>query len=294
MLPRSVPLCVLALGLMPAVSLADPFDNYINTILKTIPDSKSAEKITKLTPELMTQHNRALPGITATFVVVKTNDNRYAKLLVLHGRQKLSDQDSLPIILVDRYVTYREGEDRTIHAIGQNVRLFDDFRFNLDLGQVVPKNVGADVRVGVAGDGFPYLETVGKAEMYVITKHLPAANPVKPAKLVVGAQFEMRYFNGSYKLYDDGRRSGTMTIKVAENGEIAGHYYSDKDGAKYEVSGKVSNNPQHRVEFLVTYPRTTQFFTGFLFTGDGKAITGTSRLEMRETGFYAVRIESEK
>lgn len=293
MLHRS--LIVLAVScLMPTVLLADAFDNYTNFVLKLIPGAKSAEKITRLTPELMTQHNRALPGITAAFVVVKTNDNRLAKLLIQHGRQKLSDEDSLPIILVDRYVTYREGQERTIHAVGQNLRLFEDFRFNLDLGQVVPKNVRADLRVGVAKDGFPYLEALDKAEMYIVTKHLPEANPIKPAKLVVGAQFEMRYFNGSYKLYDDGRRTGTMHMQVAENGIVTGHFFSDKDGAKYEVSGKVSNNPQHRVEFLITYPRTTQFFTGFLFTGDGRAITGTSRLEMRETGFYALRIEADK
>jgi hypothetical protein len=294
MLHRWLPISFAVLLLLPTLLFADPFDNYFNTILKTIPDNKSALKITKLTPELMTEHNRALPGITATFLVVKTSDNRYAKLLVQHGRQKITETESLPIILLERYVTYLDGEERTIHALGQNVRLFDDFRFNLDLGQVVPKNAPADLRVGVAADGFPFLETVGKAEMYIVTKHLPETNPVKPARLVVGAQFEMRYFNGSYKLYDDGRRSGTMNIKVAENGEVVGHFYSDKDGAKYDVSGKVSNNPQHKIEFLVTYPRTTQFFTGFLFTGDGKAITGTSRLEMRETGFYAVRIEADK
>ncbi|MBI2805646.1 MAG: hypothetical protein HYX68_11770 [Planctomycetes bacterium] len=278
----------LTLTLVPTLARADAFDNYINSILAKIPDSKLALKITRLTPELMTQHNRALPGIVSTFIVVKTNDDRYAKLLVLHGRQKLSDKESVPIMLIDRYVTYREGEERTIHALGKNVRLFDGFRFNLDLGQVVPKNVAADLRVGVK-DNFPYLETVGKAQMYIVTKHLPEANPVKPAKLVVGAKFETRYFNGAYKLHDDGRRSGTLHLKVDAKGEVSGHFYSDKDGQKYEVSGKVSPNPQHKIDFFITYPRTMQFFTGFLFTGNGAAITGTSRLEMRETGFYAVR-----
>lgn len=291
MLTRSLTLLVLCTS--PTLAFADPFDNYINPILAKIPDSKLAEKITKLTPELMVQHGRALPGITATFIVVKTNDNRWARLLVQHGRQKITDTESQPIILIERYVTFREGEERTIYASGQNVRLFDDFRFNLDLGQVVPKSVPADLRVGVKDD-FPYLEPIGKAEMYVVTKHLPEANPAKPPKLVVGAQFETRYFNGSYKLYDDGRRSGTLQLKVAENGVVTGYYYSDKDGAKYEVTGNVSNAPQHKIEFLVSYPRVSQSFTGFLFTGDGRAITGTSRLENREVGFYALRIEAEK
>jgi hypothetical protein len=72
-------------------------------------------------------------------------------------------------------------------------------------------------------------------------------------------------------------------------GDVLGHYYSDKDGQKYEVSGK-AGGPAHRIEFRVTFPRTVQFFQGFMFTGDARAIAGTSRLEDRETGFYAVRV----
>jgi len=278
---------------LPVVARADAFDNYINTLLAKVPESKSAEKLAKLTHEHIGQYGRALPAITETMIVVKTNDNRWAKLLVQHGRQKITDKESAPIIMIERYVTFREGEERTIHAVGKNIHLFEDFRINLDMGQIVPKSVPADLRVGV-NDGFPFLETVGKAEMYVITKHLTEANPVKPAKLVIGAQFEMRYFNGSYKLFDDGRRSGTLNMNIAETGEVTGYYYSDKDGQKYEVSGKVSNSPQHRIDFVVTYPRSAQSFTGYLFTGDGRAITGTSRLQNHETGFYAVRIEGEK
>jgi hypothetical protein len=76
------PAVVLALVLVPMSAHADAFDNYDNTILAKIPASKSAEKIAKLTPEIMVQNSRVLPGITATFIVVKTNDNRFAKLLV--------------------------------------------------------------------------------------------------------------------------------------------------------------------------------------------------------------------
>jgi hypothetical protein len=293
MLQRCAGIILFLFVLAPALAHADAFDHYFNKILAKIPEAKTVEKVTKLTPALMVQHNRALPGIAATFIVVKTNDNRYAKLLVQSARQKISETESAPIILIERYVTYREGEERTIHASGQNIRLFGEFRFSLDMGQVVPKNVPADLRVCVDNDE-PYLEPVGKAEIYVVTKHLPEANPPKTGKLVVGEKFDMRYFNGSYKLYDDGRRSGVMTIKVADNGVVTGHYFSDKDGQKYDVDGKISSNPKHMIEFLITYPRVGQNFTGYLFTGDGRAMTGFSRLAGRETGFYAVRIEDEK
>jgi hypothetical protein len=284
---------LLAVGVLitlPTIAHADAFDNYTNPLLAKIPEAKGVEKITKLTPRMMVEHSRALPGISSAFIVVKTNDDRWAKLLVMPARQKITNEESLPIILIERYITFREGEERQIHATGQNVRLFADFRFNLDIGQVVPTTAPGDLRVVVDKDDY-YLETVGKAEMYLVTKHLPEANPAKAAKLEVGAKFEMRYFNGKYKLYDDGRRSGTLHLKVDDKGDVLGHYYSDKDGAKYEVGGKVSTTPQHQIEFTITYPRTMQTFTGYLFTGDGRAITGSAVLQGHATGFYAVRIE---
>ena len=124
-----------------------------------------------------------------------------------------------------------------------------------------------------------------------MTKHDPSVEPKKAGKLVVGEKFEAKYFNGSYRLHDDGRRAGKLVLKVGEDGkEITGWYYSAKDGSKYEVKGKVGV-PAHSVELTVKFPRTEQVFKGMLFTGDGKAMAGTSRLERRETAFYAVREE---
>ncbi|MBI1830933.1 MAG: hypothetical protein HYR84_05715 [Planctomycetes bacterium] len=283
---------LVVLILVPTVAYADPFDHYFNKLLAKMPEMKSVEKVAKVTPDMMVD-NRPLTGIAATFIVVKTNDGRYAKVLIQSAWQKVSDKEKPPIIILERYVTFREGEERTIHASGQNVRLFAGFRFNLDIGQVVPKDVPADLHVGIDKDEV-FLEPVGKAEIYLVTKHLSEANPPKTGKLVVGEKFDMRYFNGAYKLFDDGRRSGTLHLKVAENGFVTGHYFSDKDGAKYDLDGKVSNNPKHMIEFTISYPRTSQAFTGYMFTGDGRAITGLSRVDNRETGFYALRIEDEK
>jgi hypothetical protein len=270
---------------------ADAFDTYFNNVLALVPPSKNAQKVEELTPELMVQNSRALRNITATFLVVKTNDGRFSKLLVQPARQKISATESVPIVLIERYVTYREGEERTIDAEGRNVRLFKDFRFSLDIGQIVPKELDADLRFTVEGEKI-FLGPVGKAEIFLVTKHLPEADPKKMPKVIVGDKFEARYFNGNYKLYDDGRRSGLLKLTVADDGEVTGDYYSDKDGQNYEVSGKVGM-PRHSIQFRVTFPRTVQFFNGFMFTGDGRAITGTSRLQERETGFYAVRAEKE-
>ena len=124
----------------------------------------------------------------------------------------------------------------------------------------------------------------------MVTKALPDVAPKKGPKQVIGATFEPRYFTGTYKLHDDGRRSGTLKLQVDEDGAVTGAYYSDKDGQKYPVRGKVGT-PQHSIHFTVKFPRSEQVYQGWLFTGDGQVLTGSSRLAERESGFYARRVE---
>jgi hypothetical protein len=126
--------------------------------------------------------------------------------------------------------------------------------------------------------------------MYLITKNLPDANPAKAGKIDFAGKFEPKFFNGTYKLYDDGRRSGTMRIKVNAENDISGTFVTDLDGREYEVSGSISK-PLHKVLFTIKFPRTEQAFEGYMFTGNGKAIAGTSKMEEREGGFYALRVE---
>ena len=77
---------------------------------------------------------------------------------------------------------------------------------------------------------------------------------------------------------------------MEDDGIVTGAYYSDKDGSKYEVRGKVGN-PDHAIRFSVQFPRAEQSFTGYLFTGDGKHLAGTSIMNEREAGFFATRVE---
>ncbi len=273
----------------PQAAKGDAFENYTNVVLGKVPTAAGALTLKQLTPGLMVEHAGVLPGTSGALVVVRTNDGRWSKLLVEPARQKLADKSTAPILLVERFVTYQDGEERTIVAAGNNVRLFDGFQVNLDMGQVVPPAVGGDLRVVTAG-GKAYVEPVGKAVLYLVTRPLPEATPKKADKMTIGSKFEPRYFDGAYKLFDDGRRSGTLHLTVFHGGDVQGAYYSDKDGQKYEVSGKVGDPPQG-IEFTVTYPRSRQVFTGLMFTGDGRAIAGSSVLQDRKAGFYAVRIE---
>ena len=270
-------------------SRVDAFDFYFNRTLAKVIEDEGTREVKRLEPGEIVDHDRVLPGAPGAFLVVKTNDGRNAKLLVQAGRQKIDAERSVPMLLIERYVTYREGEERAVQASGQNVMLFPGFRLSLDHGQIVPAELGGDLRLIADGDKV-HVEPVGKAKLYLVTKALPDVPPKKGPKLVVGDTFEPRYFNGTYQLQDDGRRSGTLTLKVDEAGDVTGSYYTDKDGTKYDVRGKLGT-PAHAIQFTIKFPRAEQTFQGMLFTGDAKAITGTSRLVEREAGFYAVRVE---
>src|SRR5258707_1199294 len=96
----------------------------------------------------------------------------HAKLLCQIARQKISCDKFAWMLLIERYVTYREGEERTIQASGKTLSLFAGFRLSLDLGQVVPEEIGGDIRFVVDGTEM-YVEAVGKAKLYVLVKAMP-------------------------------------------------------------------------------------------------------------------------
>jgi hypothetical protein len=276
-------------GLAVPLRAADAFDYYLNPILSKALENDAVKEVKQAPVKLLRENDRILPGVPGALLIVKTNEGRNCKLLVQPASQRAPGDKFVPMLLIDRYVTFKEGEERAVVASGKSVSLFGGFRLNLDLGQIVPEELGGDLRYVVDGDKI-YVEPLGKAKLYVVTKHLPESTPAKPEKFVIAEPFEPKYFNGSYKLYDDGRRSGRVTLKVEEDGTVTGAYYSDKDGKKYDVRGKVGT-PKHSIQFTVQFPNAEQLFQGCLFTGDGKALTGTSRMAEREAGFYALRVE---
>jgi hypothetical protein len=276
-------------GLALPLRAADAFDHYLNPILAKALENDAVKEVKQAPVKLMRENDRILPGVPGALLIVKTNEGRNCKLLVQPASQRAPGDKFVPMLLIDRYITFREGEERAVVASGKGVSLFGGFRLNLDLGQIVPEELGGDLRYVVDGDKI-YVEPLGKAKLYLVTKHLPEATPPKPEKFVIAEPFEPKYFNGTYKLYDDGRRGGRLMLNVEEDGSVTGAYYSDKDGKKYDVRGKVGT-PKHSIQFTVQFPNAEQVFQGCLFTGDGKALTGTSRMAEREAGFYALRVE---
>lgn len=270
---------------------ADHFEHYINPVLdKAIQDGKHVKEFKELTAGQIADAGEVLADSAYAFLIVRTNEDRWTKLLVQQARQRIGKDKQVPMLLIEKYVTFKESTERTVKAKGENVHIYPGLRLNLDLGQFVPETLGGDIVVEALDKGEFKVKALGNAKLYVLTKPIPDVVPKKAEKLVVGATFEIRYFNGTYKLYDDGRRSGKLTLNVNESGEVTGAFYSDRDGAKYDVTGK-AGEPRHAIRFTIKFPQIEQSFNGFLFTGNGKAIAGTTKLQEREAGFYAERVE---
>ncbi len=284
-------LTVFVLFLLALPTYADHFEHYINPVLdKAVKDATNVKEMKEITSMQLAEFGDVLGDTADAFLIVHTNDDRWCKLLVQAARQRLGKDKQVPMLLIEKYVTFKEATERTVKAKGENVHVYPGMRLNLDIGQFVPEKFGGDLLVQEDGKENFKVSALGAAKIYVLTKPIPNVVPKKAEKLTVGATFEMRYFIGKYKLYDDGRRTGTLNLEVNESGEVTGSFYSDRDGAKYEITGKVGS-PRHAINFTIKFPQIEQSFSGFLFTGNGKAICGTTKLQEREAGFYAERVE---
>jgi hypothetical protein len=285
-----------ALLISTSAARSEAFDDYSSVHLLQLAASDKVQRVKRLERDGLVNAFAVLPKTEGALLIVHTNDNRWAKLLVQPAKQKIDGENSVPILLIERFVTFKEGEERAFVAEGKNIRLFHDFRFNLDIGAIVPekalpnKAFTADLRF-VDDNGVTYVEPLGKAELFVVKKHLPEAAPPKGTKIVVNGKFDKAFFAGDYKLYDDGKKASDLHVEVGPKGNVRGWLFSGATGAKYDVQGQIGPNPMHGIQFSVTLPRSLQTFTGWMFTADASAITGFSNLEGREAGFYALRVE---
>jgi hypothetical protein len=282
-------LVALALFAVAAVGRAEQFDYYTHPVLSKAIADGTIKEVKELTFDQIGDFASALPDTQSTFLVVVTNDKRVAKLLVQPARQKVGKDQQVNLLLVEKYITFKGTSERALQASGQALHLYPGQQLSLEFGQVVPETVGGDIIVSSMDKTF-VVKPNREAKLYVVAKPIAGVVPKKAPKLVVGETFEPRFFAGRYKLRDDGRRSGLLKLEVNESGEITGTFTSDKDGREYEVQGK-TGTPAHSVTFSIKYPATTQTFTGFMFSGDGKAIAGTAKMLEREAGFYAERME---
>ena len=88
------------------------------------------------------------------------------------------------MLLIEKYVTFKEATERTVKAKGDNIHVYPGMRLNLDLGQFVPEVLGGDILVEALDNDSFKLKPLGNAKLYVLTKAIPDVVPKKAAKLV--------------------------------------------------------------------------------------------------------------
>ncbi len=269
-------------------ALADDFDLYTNSALSKLTSSDGATQVEKVSLAEILRAKPVLANENASFLVVRTDDANWAKLLVRQSIRKQGDGE-VPIVHIQRFHCLRPGTERGRLAAGKDVYLFDGFQFNLDIGQVVPDGGGGDIEFRRDGkDGF--LLPVGKAKLFRITKPLvaetseqtgPSAGPVVPED-----------FAGNFRLLANGKWSGRLIIHVTKSSEVVGSYVSDQTGADYPVKGFVAR-PAHHIKFNIELPMAKQEFDGHLWTQGKNVFAGTMTLLENQFGFVAVREETE-
>ncbi len=270
---------------------ADLFDDITNTDIPRIIATNAVQPVTEVSANHLASVSNLIPQSNSAILLMWTKDGRYAKLQVQAGLQKINSIKH-PVLFIEKFATFKEGEERTTLAKGGPIHLYAGLQFNADLGQVVTPTIGGDLEMTPAEVlSRMTLRPVAPAKLYLL-KRKPNMEMTKADKPEFAEPFEPRHFNGKYKLFDDGRRSGNLTLNIDEpTGDVTGLFYSDKDGQKYDVKGKVGA-VRHQINFTIKFPQSAGEYSGFMFTGDGKALAGTSKLRDRDTAFYAVRAEA--
>lgn len=285
---RKLGLLLLVVAAMPA--RADLFDDITNKDIPRIITTDAAELLTEVSARQFTMAGTVIPQSTSAILFLFTKEGRYAKLQVQAGWQKINSIRH-PVLFIERFATFKEGDEQATVAKGGPVHLYAGMQFNADLGQVVTPGIGGDIEMMPAEVlSRVSVKPVGNVRLYLL-KRKPIMDMTKSEKAEFVEPFQPKHFQGKFKLFDDGRRSGNLSLNVDEpTGQVTGLFYSDKDGQKYEVAGKVGA-VRHQINFTIKFPQSAGEYSGFMFTGDGKAMAGTSKLRDRDTAFYAVRQE---
>lgn len=278
---------VAAAGLCGVATGADVFERHGATLVKRLAEEGTAREA--LTMDEAARLKPLAANVGSPCLVVKTDEGGYAKLLVSWGLKKQRGGDRpLPILLIERYVTYRGDRLELTSATGKDVMLFPGFGFNLDIGQVVPEGQGADLIFTAEGVLQP---AEGTKVVTLSGSQLPAApeNRRDPADHE-GVLAED--FSGSWQLNADGRWLGELRLDVTANGKATGTFVSEESKNSYEVSGQTGSTP-HNLKLEVFLANTQMSVDGYLWTKDKSQMAGTVTMTGRKFGFVARRVATE-
>jgi len=281
---RRLSLTVAAVALIcSAAHGGDVFDRHTTKWLKHAIRNRKAQESLSMSDAGRLKTLSA--DISSPCIVVKTDDGNLTKALVAWGFRR-GEGKLVPVLLIERYVTYRSDRGDTTTAAGKDVMLFAGFSFNFDIGQVVPEGQGGDIRFTDKAA----VETLADAQLFGLDgSQLPDDKPAPPGNGgVLGGDF-----TGTWTVTVDGRWNGEMTLALERRGKLRGKYTSAKTKSTYDVSGRIAALPHH-AKLTIHLDNTQQSIDAFLFTRDKSTMAGSATLAGRKFGFYAIRENREK
>ncbi len=274
--------CVLSASF---ASAGDLFDRHSLAELKAA--TKEAKPLSDLSAATAAKWQPLSAKIDSPCLIVQTNDGHWAKALLSWGQRKVKGREQpLPVLVLERFVTYRGDREGLTTASGKEVMLFAGHSFSFDIGQVVPSGSGADIEFTDAG----IVKPVGEAKLFGLNgSQLPVADAAKPNPNDHEGVLP-RDFAGTWKISIDGRWTGVWEIALNEQRNLVGKFVSDDTKSRYELYGKVSNIP-HEAKLEIDLANSQVSVDAFLFTTDKGTMAGTAVLAGRKFAFVATRQE---
>lgn len=264
---------------------ADVFERHDAKLVKRLVEQGEAAKL--VTMNDAAKLKSLAPTIGTPCFVVQTDDGGFAKLLAAWGLKKGKESEKpMPVLLIERYVTYRGDRIDLTSATGKDVMLFPGFGFNLDIGQVVPEGQGADLIFTADGELVPG----DRAKLVPVNgSQLPPADKAARRDPNDHEGVVAEDFSGTWKLNADGRWLGELELKVSEVGKATGSFTSDESKNSYDITGQTGSTP-HNVKLEVFLANTQLSMDGYLWTKDKSQMAGTVTMTGRKFGFVATRV----
>lgn len=265
-------------------SAADVFERHSYRLISQAVDKM--EPVKQLSMEAGARLKRLSKNNSSPCLVIRTNDGNLAKVQVTWGLRK-GPEKPVPVLLIERFVTYRSDRPDLTAAVGKDVMLFAGLAFNFDIGQVVPAGQGPDIEFTADA----VIKPVGETQIFALNGSLlPVAEKKQKHDPNDHDGVLPQDFSGTWKVNADGRWLGEWRLKVEENGRANGTYTSAESQNEYEMSGQTAALP-HNLHLEILLANTQQSVDAYLWTKDKSAMAGTVTLAGRKFGFYATRME---
>lgn len=277
-----ISLLIIGFGLPTDISAADVFDRHSMYWLKQA--AKGKQPTVELSLEQAAKLKPLAKNITSPCVVIKTDEDNWTKAMLGWGFRKGKDKP-IPVLLIERFVTYRGDRPNIAAASGKDIMLFAGFSFNFDIGQVVPAGQGGDIEFTDKS----VVKPSKPAELYLLDEsQIPAPRATDKYDPNDHEGVRPRDFSGTWDVNVDGRWKGQWEITVEENRQAYGKYTSDESKSTYEISGRVATTP-HQIKLTVELANSRQSVDAFLWTTDKSKMAGTVTIAGRKFGFLATR-----